>query len=546
MQKNGKILFIFGIILLQLLFMGNFYFKHIFYAPMFESDAASDVLLSKLLYDEGKWIYSDNWYYSTEAGLLNKIPFLGVLYHAIGDYQISYGFTRIIMVLFLCVSAAILLRTAGVSLKNILVGALLLMIPYGSYRRYSTFSMLTGIDYYIYFAIFPFLFMAIWLCIRHKRFGKVGTGLLLALEFLLSLIVGIVSIRFSFILIAPVCMTECVELWRKRMKGSADDKSLPARWSILLLGVSCICFAIGSYIQKHVIYEKYSVKDFSSVRFAGIDQIREQFWLVVDGILKAFGYNADGGVIVSTIGVCQLLCLVYPVLVVILTIKLLQTGSGRIRYVTLFFVIQFLTGIFVQLVTSAVDIGAVQRYVWESMFGLIMIPALYLEQLDQENQEQTDEKKLLMRKLVIIFSMAGVLLVNNLCLRFSYRPDSKEVDQYGSEVVKGNYRNATVEQRQGYIQFLKAAGLTFGYGEFWDANITTVLTNDEITVCAVNDDEFLSYKRWSNRIDTEDTDKYPPQFYLYTNGLEQARLERGWGVGNRVLYRDDYFVVYEP
>ncbi len=330
------------------------------------------------------------------------------------------------------------------------------------------------------------------------------------------------------------------------MKGKVDEGSITARRSILFLGVLCACFAVGFFIQKHVIYAKYSVKDFSSVRFAGIDQIREQFWLVLDGILKAFGYNADGGVIVSTIGVFQLLCLGYLILVIVLTIKLLRTGNGKIRYVTLFFVIQFLIGVFVQLVTAAVDIGAIQRYVWESMFGMIMVPALYLEHLNQKDTGKIDEKKLQMRKLVVILSMAGVLLVNNLCLRFSYRLNSKEVDQYGPDVVKGNYRNATVEQRQGYIQFLKAAGLTFGYGEFWDANITTVLTNDEITVCAVNDDEFLSYKRWSNRIDTEDTDKYPPQFYLYTNGLEQARLERGWGVGSRVLYRDDYFVIYAP
>ena len=92
-KKSVRIAIVVVVFLLQLLFMGNFFFKHIFYVPMFESDAASDVLLSKLLFEEGKWIYSDNWYYSTEAGLLNKIPFLGALYHVIGDYQISYGFT---------------------------------------------------------------------------------------------------------------------------------------------------------------------------------------------------------------------------------------------------------------------------------------------------------------------------------------------------------------------------------------------------------------------------------------------------------------------
>lgn len=549
---------IIGILLAQIVFMADFYFNHMFSSGMFESDAASDLVLSHIIFDEGKLIYSDNWWYSTESGLLNVVPFLGLIYHVTGDYQLSYGFTRVIMAAIISVCVILVMKAAKSSLNNILFAVILILIPYGSYRRYSVFSVLTGIGYYTYFAIFPFLYLAIWLYLRRDKDDKKRI-ILWIIQFLIALICGIASIRFSFILVLPVIGTEVIDIWlsylgdKSRKTDSVSIKNRVINILVMLSG-----YMIGFIYHAKVLAVKYPSRDFSGLGFAGIDQIRNQFWLIIEGIIKSFGYAADGGSIFCFIGIFHLVCLAYLIVVICMVVDLLKNAKGNVWYITFFFTLQFGIGVFIQLVTMAYDIGAVQRYVWESMFGCILIPTLYLVYLEEKKNEsdtvtaEEEETTSIIKKTIPVFkaiavlSLIGVLLANDLTLYLSYNPDRGQITKYNREVVMGNYRNSTVAQRQGYISFLKENGLTLGYADFWDAAITTVLTNDEVTVCGANEDEYFTYKRWSNRKDYEDAEKYPPQFYLYTIGMEQKRLDNGWSVGSKEIYRDDYYVVYEP
>ena len=50
-----------------------------------DSDMAAEMIFSRLLAREGKWIATENWYYSTEFRVLYTQLFMVPLFHLLGD-----------------------------------------------------------------------------------------------------------------------------------------------------------------------------------------------------------------------------------------------------------------------------------------------------------------------------------------------------------------------------------------------------------------------------------------------------------------------------
>lgn len=522
---------------LQLVILIHFWFQRIMLSPMFDSDAASDVFYNKVLLDEKSFLFSDNWYPSTDVGFLKKIPFFGVLLSLTSKYSIAYGFSRIVMAVLFVGSAVLMLRMLDVSKEGLLMGALLSLIPYGSYHRYSTFSMFLGADYYTYVIVFPYLFIALWM-IAKKKIEKPSLRLLIGLVLLfLSAMMGSMSVRFAFHFLLPFLLTEAVMALR-----SENNQN---RWrSVVNLSLVCLSFAIGFLLKQKLIVPRFGGMDFTGLRFAEMAEIREQLWLVLDGIVKFFGYSPDGGNILSVMGVMNLLCGAYLVVVIVMLIQLLRKRDmiKDRKWLVYFFALQMICGFGTLILSYQRDVGAVQRYVWIAMAGMILIPALWFEEFVIAEHEEKRMKK----TMILCIACGMVCFANDFNLISSYSLSGKNAESYNAGVLLQNYRNATPQDRQGYIDFCRENGLTYGYADFWDANITTILTNNELVISAAENDEAFSYKHWLSRKDFEDKESYPPQFYLYTINMEQQRLSNGWSVGNKELYRDDHYVIYAP
>lgn len=71
-----------------------------------------------------------------------------------------------------------------------------------------------------------------------------------------------------------------------------------------------------------------------------------------------------------------------------------------------------------------------------------------------------------------------------------------------TELLKGGHEQPNREQYE-LIDYLKESNLTFGYGDYWDANLITYLSKDEIVVrpviftdAKITPFKWLSFKRW--------------------------------------------------
>ena len=102
-----------------------------------------------------------------------------------------------------------------------------------------------------------------------------------------------------------------------------------------------------------------------------------------------------------------------------------------------------------------------------------------------------------------------------------------------------------MEQREGYIKFLKDNNYIYGYATYWNANITTVLSEGTVRIAGVNNDETFSLYKWLTLREYEDIEQFCPEFVLLLNSEENERIEKGLPIGGVEVYRDDLFVIYD-
>ena len=77
------------------------------------SDMSSEMVLAKQLADQGKWILSDNWFYSTELRVVNTQLISAFLFRFTDNWQLVRVVSTIILYMICGVSVAFL----GKSLK---------------------------------------------------------------------------------------------------------------------------------------------------------------------------------------------------------------------------------------------------------------------------------------------------------------------------------------------------------------------------------------------------------------------------------------------
>ena len=86
-------------VLLLLLSLNVFWGDH-----WIDSDMAAEMIFSRLLAQEGKWIATENWYYSTEFRVLYTQLIMTPLFHVLSDWHVIRVLTNMITYLFMPVS----------------------------------------------------------------------------------------------------------------------------------------------------------------------------------------------------------------------------------------------------------------------------------------------------------------------------------------------------------------------------------------------------------------------------------------------------------
>lgn len=66
-----------------------------------DSDMAAEMIFSRLLAQEGKWIATENWYYSTEFRVLYTQLIMTPLFHVLSDWHVIRVLTNVVTYLLM-------------------------------------------------------------------------------------------------------------------------------------------------------------------------------------------------------------------------------------------------------------------------------------------------------------------------------------------------------------------------------------------------------------------------------------------------------------
>ena len=223
----------------------------------------------------------------------------------------------------------------------------------------------------------------------------------------------------------------------------------------------------------------------------------------------------------STRGVFSLLSLAAAVVLIYFAIRLVRHSSEQ-KFIPLFFLAAALFNVFIFIISAGNVTG---RYFIPFMIFYIPITAIGFVK---------SEKTFGHIKRAAIFSAALIFVFGTAFLNYRDLPK--------------NNRNAT---RKGYITYLLENHLDYGFATFWNANVTTELSNEVIEIAALPESSLdkgsnnFHLNGWLSKKEFRNKNYHAGESFLL---LTKEELEKAKAAGrafahNTPSYEDNDFIV---
>ena len=264
----------FSILLLFLCFAVTVIFLRNHLNNDLNSDNSSELILGRLLADEGK-ILTKSWYYSSELSVLNTNVIYAFFFNIFHSWHRVRLFSTVLMYLLLLISYYWMCSVYNIK-KYFALSAVMLVIPFS--KDYYWF-VLQGAYYlpYINYAVLVLTFSELF--IKTSGFRRY---FILILSFLFSGVLGLAGGRELIFLFIPL-LTAALYMFSVR-KNHPDG----AHWFLF----SCILFIgniIGFLINSTILAENYFFQQWSLIDFTEFSV--SQFEKVISSLLYTFGYE---------------------------------------------------------------------------------------------------------------------------------------------------------------------------------------------------------------------------------------------------------------
>ena len=219
-MENARKTILFSVILIIVLIISAFVTSHVT-RNLLDEDASADLLLANCFYEE-KTLLPDDWFFGNEYRIFGQLiwaPFFGV-FENWGTVRLCGTLT--IQLLFL-LSFIFMMRSAFLKTNTILLGCVLLLIPYCvSYGRIVLYH-----NYYTLYITFSFLILGFVFRLS-RNFPKTGSKPICILQWILFAVTcffsGLSGIRELYIFLGPFCALvfwQLIIFRRKRFLFSA-------------------------------------------------------------------------------------------------------------------------------------------------------------------------------------------------------------------------------------------------------------------------------------------------------------------------------------
>ncbi|MGN0981955.1 MAG: hypothetical protein ACI4O0_03585 [Candidatus Limivicinus sp.] len=458
-----------------------------------DSDMSSELLLSRILADEGKLITS-SWLYSSELRVLDdQLFFLPFFALGIESWHTVRVAGTILAYVLLMLGLWFFCESTGLGKSFPLIG-ILFLLPYSD--MYS--NVLFG-TYYI-----PHILIALvtlGLIFRCSSSGKAVA--FQTLNMLLAVCAGLGGFRKLVTLYLPLVMAALLELWSGEQKKK--DFSLLGKSLLLFLSAG-----LGALINRTVLSQNYSFQNFTIIQLKdfSLDGLEK----LIKSVLQLLGFQS-WSCVSSVAGICGLgaIFLVFAgVLACIHIVRNKEDYSRELTLITYF----FLAGLLVFfLILSLTDMGFISRHLIPVLvFAFPVVIAAF-----DGKQHPKPLDKAFPAVLIAVILLCGALTYN----------DMRQKDHTVNLRTVGDKL-----QEQGYDE---------GYAGFWKANVLTELTDGKIEVWHWNDwNKKERVYRWlqaSSHLDT------PPEgkVFLLLSETEEEESELPEQLEEYFLFRTQYY-----
>lgn len=486
-----------------------------------DSDMAAEMIFSRLLADEGKWIATENWYYSTEFRVLYTQLIMVPLFHLLEDWHVirvlANGITYLLMLgaYFYC------MKPFRIRRSTVVYSSVILLLPFS--ETFLTHMQL-GNTYMWHVILILFAF---GMFLRLSQPGEMRRGVLLVTGILyvaLSVVCGLSGVRYMLALQVPLCITAGIYILKSgefallRREFSADQFRAQIRQvlsgerlSYLLCSLlGLLCAGIGYLINVAVLGRKFQFQMYDATNFIRIFQgvLLERTQDTVGNLLQLFGYIEEKGFL-SIRGLISLLAFGFLGGIVFLTVRCsrllaaeskgcmtaeqeisaggsagksdrerpdgqaaeAQRRCARLlhsQFLLWFFVTAFILNTFVFLFTTSTIVA--RYYITVFLFVLPLLCIYY------------EYERLPLDRLLLSFLLCGALGLATAKCVYSFADKDKN------------------EDKKPVAAYLEEQGYTFGYASYWNGNIITELTDGAVEIANIHEIDRMDMFTWSSPV----------------------------------------------
>lgn len=470
-----------------------------------DSDMAAEMVFSRLLAQEDKWIATENWYYSTEFRVLYTQLIMTPLFHVLSDWHVIRVITNVITYLLMLCAYFYCMRPLKIRRSVVVFSAVILLLPFS--ETFVTHMQMGNT--YMWHVILILLAFGMFLRLAGRdgrgKPSRLLTGILYAA---LSMVCGLSGVRYMLALQVPLCITAGIYILKSREFARLREEFSPAQpWKQLravlsgerltylvysLLGL--IAAGIGYVVNVAVLGKKFRFQMYDATNFIKVFQgvLLERIQDTIGNLLQLFGYIEEKGFL-SIRGLISLLAFGFLAGIVFLTVRcsrLLagewrkQEAEGRkdgkdgqqarergivlahSRFILWFFVTAFVLNTFVFLFTTSTIVARYYITVFLFVLPLLCIYFTY--------------EKLPLDRLLLTVLLCGALTLTTAKCVYSFMDKDKNAD------------------RRPVAAYLEEQGYTFGYASYWNGNIMTELTNGAVEIANIHEIDRMDLFTWSS------------------------------------------------
>ena len=518
-RDSKTVLTVFSWVFLAAAFMALVVYLCVHVKDRLDSDMASEMVLAKQLFQNGK-IISANWYYSTEIRVVNTQMVYALFFNVFQDWQLVRIFGNILLYLALLGSYYFLCRRLRIERYFPLTAGLLLLPLSGNY-----FYILWYGAYYIPRISMMFLILGMLIPASETSMNSAKKIALFAVPAILSFLLGLEGARMILILFIPLAILVCAEAVSRLLTRGKQGKMLLSDWISELSRFDFANLFLQSALACVAALAGYLINATNLSKTFSFDQVALEFRFSIVKVIRTIEnqFQTIGSTLVT-----YALSVAIWVFVAILCFSYLLSKSKKPLTSVRFIGFCVIAWVCYSVCSCALSIELVA---WHLVpIAILSVPAIVMILKDSNI-------KLVLRHSLGAGICACLLIVGiQGYASFDHWPD-REGERCNDEFVK---IAAVLEQEH----------LNGGYATFWNSNILTELTDGKVDVWSVNGFDAKTTVQpdvfhWLQVMSHGTELPAGNVFVLWTTQEYQKYNRLHFDYFGKEIYRSDAYVVFE-